>query len=81
MLYTNNSIMTIARSTTAYQGQININGGVVAADVGMLVPGLKDKSAGTQTRGLTLNYDTRQKAAFSLRASDNKITFTRALRY
>jgi len=54
LLYTNNSIFTLARRDSKMEGQMQINGAIVAADLGVLVPG----NGGV---GLQLNYDQRLK--------------------
>lgn len=48
MLYTNSGIFAMASSKTRYGGQMVINGGLVARDMGILVP-----------KGLEVNYDER----------------------
>jgi len=73
MLYTNNSIMSLARKSSAWRGQMVVNGGIVAADTGILVPG-PDKL----TVGLNMNYDARLARAFDLR-TDEGVTLVRLL--
>ena len=51
LLYTNNSIMTIINRLTPYAGQMLVNGALVSADLGMLVPSIPSKS----TMGTTQN--------------------------
>ena len=64
LLYSNNSIYGIvARGGTA-DGQMVVNGAIVAADVGLLVPG----NGGV---GLQLNYDQRPKEALAIVSTDN----------
>ena len=53
-LYTNNSIFALTYARTKSQGRMTLNGGLVAADLGVLVTG----TAGTSL-GLELNYDER----------------------
>jgi Tfp pilus assembly protein PilX len=52
LVYTNNAIFSIARRTDTSGGEMLVNGGLVAADTGILAPG----GGGT---GLVLNYDVR----------------------
>ena len=68
LLYTNNSIMTIVNRATAFEGQMLMNGAMVAADLGVLVPSIPSAgTAGTAANlpgspfriGLQLNYDKR----------------------
>jgi len=68
LLYTNNSIMTIVNRATPFEGQMLMNGAMVAADLGVLVPSIPSPStAGTSANlpgspfkvGLQLNYDER----------------------
>jgi hypothetical protein len=54
-LYTNNSIGLMVRKTSPYGGEVLINGGLVGADLGILVAG-----------GLRLNYDARHKEVIKL---------------
>jgi hypothetical protein len=66
LLYSNNSIFCIARSnmrtaTTGHRsyafGQMTIRGGVVAADLGMFIPG--SETQGVNRKGLDMYYDPR----------------------
>ena len=69
-LYTNNGIMMMARKSSAYGGQVLMNGGLVGADLGILVAG-----------GLRLNYDARHDGAIQLRESGkNQISLLRGAR-
>lgn len=52
LFYTSNAMFLMARSSTSCRGQVVLNGAIVAADAGLLVPG----SGGV---GLQLNYDAR----------------------
>lgn len=52
LIYTNNSVMALARKSTRAKGQLIVRGGMVAADIGILSPG----SGG---RGFTMLYDNR----------------------
>ena len=60
LLYTNNATMFLAKRASAYAGQAIINGGLVGADMGILVPGTGDV-------GLRLNFDGRHNGALQLR--------------
>jgi hypothetical protein len=59
LLYTNNSIMALARSNNKHKsrtfGQLYVRGGLIASDVGILSAG--DKNTGG--RGFVLHYDER----------------------
>jgi len=66
LLYTNNSIYGLARSASQTTGQMRVNGAIVAADVGLLVPG----NGGT---GLQMNYDSRLKTFLRI-IDDSKIS-------
>jgi hypothetical protein len=69
LMYTNNAIFSIIHRNSAYAGMLLMNGSIVAADLGMLVPGLKDiagafpnhSPVGKYAIGLQLNYDVRLK--------------------
>lgn len=70
LLYTNNSIVTMINRMTPYEGQMIMNGALVSADLGMLVPSIPSKTTkGTPQNlpgspykiGLQLNYDERLK--------------------
>jgi hypothetical protein len=62
VLYSNNATMLLSRKASTYGGQAIINGGLVGADMGILVPGSEDGGVGLQ-----LNYDFRQARAIQLR--------------
>lgn len=74
LLYTSNAIFSIVNRNTAYAGMMVMNGSIVAADLGMLVPGLKDADShfpnhspvGKYAIGLQLNYDERLKNALDI---------------
>jgi hypothetical protein len=55
-LYTNNAIFLVVARSSKYGGQAVINGGLVGADLGILVAG-----------GLQVNYDERHKESIRLR--------------
>jgi len=69
LMYTNNAIFSIINRSSAYAGMLLMNGSIVAADLGMLVPGMKDVAGafpnhsplGKYAIGLQLNYDVRLK--------------------
>ncbi|MAB79082.1 MAG: hypothetical protein CMJ89_06980 [Planctomycetes bacterium] len=68
LLYTNNAIFGIVNRNTKMEGRMLVNGGLVAADIGLLVPG-RSGTAGDAAHevspdsgyafGLQLNYDGR----------------------
>jgi len=62
LLYSNNSIYGMIGKSTSAAGKMQVNGAIVAPDVGLLVPG----NGGT---GLTLNYDRRLKDSLDLQAT------------
>ncbi|MFQ5654120.1 MAG: hypothetical protein ACE5GW_05245 [Planctomycetota bacterium] len=61
LLYTNRSIFALTRNRTNSEGRMVINGGLVAADLGILAAGPDDGRA-----GLELNYDQRVTEFLSL---------------
>ncbi len=71
-LYTNNSAWALVRSTSAYAGQMLLNGAVVAADTGILVPG----NGGV---GLQLNFDGRPGANLPIRDTSGASTLRAGL--
>jgi hypothetical protein len=72
LLYSNNSAWTLVRDTSIYKGKLTLNGGLVAADTGVLVI----QSSGT---GLQLNYDARQKTKLHLTESNGSVQMVRTL--
>lgn len=75
LLYTNNAIFSIVYRDSRFAGRMLVNGSLVAADIGMLVPGKRD-TAGTLSNhsplsewaiGLQLNYDERLRKAVSIK--------------
>ncbi|HXF49438.1 MAG TPA: hypothetical protein VNL73_08460 [Verrucomicrobiae bacterium] len=56
LLYTNNSIYGISRPASKTGGTMQVNGAIVAADVGLLV-----------TNGLQMNYDGRLKSFLKIK--------------
>jgi len=73
LLYSNNSIFNIVRSATRHnsntKGKMVIRGGVIAADLGVFVPG-----------GLSLQYDPRVERFLKV-ADTEKVQFARAAFY
>ena len=73
LMYSNNSIFAIVRSNGRHDshsnGRMDFRGGVIAADLGMFVPG-----------GLDLMYDPRVER-FLLNKDDKEVQFTRAAFY
>jgi hypothetical protein len=70
LLYTNNAIFSlVSRYDGPYAGQMTVNGSLIAADIGMLAPGVKDpwglapnpSPLSDYAIGLQLNYDKRLK--------------------
>lgn len=68
-IYTNNSIFALTQNRSNSQGQMIVNGALVASDVGVLVP--------TQ---LNLNYDQRLKSFLKIK-DDSKIVLTQTAWY
>ncbi|MEM7311061.1 MAG: hypothetical protein AAF682_30605 [Planctomycetota bacterium] len=74
LIYTNNSIFSIVTRSTPMFGQMTVNGSIVAADLGMLVPGFKDpwgffsnkSELSDYAVGLQLNYDQRVKGMIQI---------------
>ena len=74
LMYTSNAIFSIIHRRSAYAGMLLMNGSIVAADLGMLVPGKKDvggvfpnhSPVGQYAIGLQLNYDARLKNALKI---------------
>ncbi len=60
LLYSSNAVFALARKASNAQGQLLLNGAMVAADVGVLVPG----NGGV---GLQLNYDQRISSLLKLK--------------
>ncbi len=75
LLYTNNAIFSIVYRNSDMAGRMTVNGSLVAADVGMLVPGKKDlmhnfpnhSPLSNYAIGLQLNYDQRLKRMLNVR--------------
>ncbi len=62
-LYSNNSIFGIVPKKGPMQGQLEVNGAIVAADVGLLIPG----HGGV---GLQLNYDNRSAELLNINSEE-----------
>ena len=73
LLYSNNSIFSIVRSSTRHKsnskGKMDLRGGIIAADLGIFVPG-----------GLDLMYDPRVERFIELRDA-NEVTYQRLAFY
>lgn len=87
LLYTNNAIFGIVHRQDEYRGQLLVNGALVAADLGLLAPGISYPSGtGTGTNppnspfkvGLRLNYDKRLRSELNVK-NPNRITIKRKL--
>ncbi len=87
LLYTNNAIFGIVHRSDRMDGQLELNGSLVCADLGLLAPG--KPSSGTQGTdanlpgspykiGLRLNYDGRTKDMLNVQ-NPNQVTIKRAL--
>ncbi len=68
LMYTNNAILGSIHRSSKFEGAMNVNGSMICADLGLLVPGTQNnKTQGTLANlpgspykiGLTLNYDDR----------------------
>ena len=74
LLYTNNAIFGIVYRNSTFAGMMLMNGSIIAADVGLLVPGKKDPRGlypnhsplSEWAIGLQLNYDKRLKQALDI---------------
>lgn len=74
LLYTNNAIFGIVYRNSTFGGMLLMNGSLIAADVGLLVPGKKDRRGVFPNHsplsewaiGLQLNYDKRLKKALDI---------------
>ena len=76
LVYTNNAIMATINRVSPFTGQMLLNGSLICADLGMLVPSHRDAStAGTPANppgseyqiGLQLNFDRRLKDMLNVR--------------
>ncbi len=87
LLYTNNAIFGIVNRLTSMMGQMQVNGALVCADLGMLLPGLHNPAGfGTSLNvpgskyliGLRLNYDRRLRNLLNI-ANPNQVVIKRTL--
>jgi hypothetical protein len=87
LVYTNNAIFGIVNRNTPMAGQLRVNGALVCADLGMLVPGAYYAAgAGSSTNvpgsnyliGLRLNYDRRLKNLLNV-TNPNQVQIKRTL--
>ena len=75
LLYTNNAIFSLVSRFSRMKGQLILNGSLVAADIGMLVPGYIDRNNNSPNHspisdyatGLQLNYDQRVRKLLNVR--------------
>lgn len=72
LFYTNNATILLTRAGGAYGGRVTLNGGLVGADMGILVPG----NGGV---GLQLNYDKRHRGVLDLNDT-TQVRLTRGFR-
>lgn len=74
LLYTNNAIFGIVYRNSTFGGRMLMNGSIIAADLGLLVPGKRDTRGllgnhsplSDYAIGLQLNYDKRLKKALDI---------------
>ena len=87
LLYTNNAIFTLVHRWSPMQGSMHMNGAMVAADLGVLVPGYWNWAGmGTDSNlpgspfkiGLQLNYDARVKSMLNV-SNPNQVQIKRTL--
>lgn len=87
LLYTNNAIFGIVHRNDRMRGQLQINGAIVAPDLGVLAPGRRNTGgAGTSANppdspykvGLRLNYDRRVKDMLNV-VNPNQVIIKRTL--
>jgi len=75
LLYSNNAIFTLSRRSSNAQGQMVLNGALIAPDLGVLVPGhvIGQDALGNEINsvGLQLNYD--QAVALLIKLKDNTV--------
>ena len=74
ILYSGNAIFMIAPETSQIQGSMVLNGSLIAADTGVLVPGYEQ--AFSRRGGLRIHYDERLKSLLGIKDSQ-AITLTR----
>ena len=87
LVYTNNAVFTIVHRNGPMYGQMQLNGALVAADLGVLIPGYYHPSGtGAETNipgspylvGLQLNYDPRVKSMLNV-SNPNQVQIKRTL--
>ena len=87
LLYTNNAIFSIVHKDTNFLGRMVLNGSLIAADLGILVPGHHNLPAGFEPNrsplsdfaiGLQLNYDKRVKELLNV-TNPNRVQLKRTL--
>ena len=72
VLYSNNSIFGLVSKASSAEGEMTVNGALLASDVGLLVPG----NGGI---GLQLNYDQRVAQMIELADEDSMIVIRESL--
>jgi hypothetical protein len=81
LLYSSNAIFTLARKLSKVNGQMTLNGSLIAADTGVLVPGPETGDVTTNnassTPGLRIHYDQRLSDLVKLRGS-SKLVITQS---
>jgi len=84
LIYTNNAVFSLVNRNTNFRGRMTLNGALVCADLGMLVPGNPGTTAGNQSSqssyqiGLQLNYDSRVKKLLNV-TNPGKVQLKRTL--
>ena len=85
LLYTNNAIFSLVHKTSDFRGRMIMNGSLVAADLGMLVPGhhalwgeTNRSTISNYAIGLQLNYDARVKRLLKV-TNPNRVQLKRTL--
>jgi hypothetical protein len=87
LLYTNNAIFGIVHRSDKARGQLQVNGSMVCADLGVLAPGRRDSHGSDLSShppgspykvGLRLNYDRRTKDMLNVKNA-NQVTIKRSL--
>ncbi len=86
LLYTNNAIFGIVNRNTNWKGRMLVNGALVAADLGLLVPGHFNPNLppanlsplSSYSIGLQLNYDERTKGMLNV-TNPNRVELKRTL--
>ena len=85
LLYTNHAIFGIVRRDGPAQGQLEVNGSLVCADLGLLSPGIKvgtghpgNVPGSPYKAGLRINYDKRTRGMLNV-TNPNSVTIRRTL--